>query len=168
MRIQSIVINSDSKISGLHQKTRSRSAERCLQRSRGINSSSITPGVKQPTLKLISMKPSPPPPPKPLFLVPKQPNPPSSPIPPSSSHSGTVSGLLYNDRKPDYEEFEVRRESSYERILRNDDELEKDDDSDNDLMDGEECQVHPRNKERYSSMSHSSLPSRNTTTFKYD
>ena len=114
------------------------------------------------------MKPSPPPPPKPLFLVPKQPNPPSSPIPPSSSHSGTVSGLLYNDRKPDYEEFEVRRESSYERILRNDDELENDDDSDNDLKDSEECQVHPRNKERYSSMSHYSLPSRNTTTFKYD
>ena len=52
-----------------------------------------------------------------------------------------MSGLLYYDRKPDYEEFEVQRESSYERILRNDDEFEKDDASDNDLMDGEECKV---------------------------
>ena len=151
-----------------HHLPRSRSAERCLQRNRVLGNSNVTPGVKQPTLKLISMKPSPPPPPKPLFLVPKQPNPPSSPIPPSSSHSGTVSGLLYYDRKPGYEEFEVQRESSYERILRNDDEHEKDDDSDNDLMNGEECQVHPRNKGRYSSMSHYSLPSRNTTTFKYE
>ena len=158
--------------SSARTQPRSRSAERVLQRNRGIGSSGVTPGVKQPTLKLISMKPSPTPPPKPVFLVPKQPNPtsrpssPFSPIPPSTSHSGIVSGLLYNDRKPDYEEFDVQRESSYERIL--DRNHEKDaDNSDNDPLDDEECQVHPRNKERFSSMSHYSLPSRNSTTFKY-
>lgn len=105
------------------------------------------------------MKPSTPPPPKPLFLVPKQPNPPSSPIPPSVNPSGTVSGLLYYDRKKDYEEFEDRREIDLD--------VDCEKEENNFDVDDEECQVHPRNKERFSSMSHYSLSSRNSTTYKY-
>jgi hypothetical protein len=148
----------DSKeLSGVRPKLRSRSAERCLQRNRGTGNS-IIPGVKQSTLKLISMKTSQPPPPKPLFLVPKQPNPPSSPVPPSFNPSGTVSSLLYYERNQENDGFEgtdkINKCTEYGK-----DESE----SDGEQSDVE-CQVHPR-KKRPSSTSHASLPT-TATTFK--
>ena len=129
-----------------------------MQRNRG-SGTGIVPGVKQSTLKLISLKPSTPPPPKPLFLVPKQPNPPSSPRPLTPNPSGTVSGLLYYDNNKEvYDEAnqgmsakespKVESESGVEEL-------------------NEECQVH-RHKDIRPSTSNASLPtSGNTTTFKY-
>ena len=139
---------------------RSRSAERSLQRNR-FPASNVVPGVKQSTLKLNRMKPSPPPPPKPLFLVPKQPNPPSSPVPLRSNPSGTVSGLLYYDRNQEL----VDLDDKGERKMGEENEKEEIE-SDFDPFDAE-CQVH-RRKDMSSSMSYVSLPtSGNATTFKY-
>ena len=155
-----IYISLDGKqVSRARTPLRSRSAERCLQRTRGTGTG-LVPGVKQSTLKLISMKPSTPPPPKPLFLVPKQPNPPSSPVPPNHNPSGTVSGLLYYDSN---QEFEVYDDRDHKQQV---EESEKDEsESDVEQLDVE-CQVH-RHRAMPSSFSNASLPtSGNTTTFK--
>ena len=99
------------------QQQRARSAERALQRPRAARSG-VIPGVKQTTLKLIQMKPATPPPsppPKPLFLVPKQPNPPrmSSPNPNSSSEN-IVRGMIYYDhgRHNDENEHDENRKNT--------------------------------------------------------
>ena len=139
---------------------RSRSAERCLQKKR-VLSSTVVPGVKQSTLKLISMKPSPSPPPKPLFLVPKQPNPPSSPVPPGRKHSGTVSGLLYYEGNQEVIDFDDNK-TKEENEQRNDHEYGLDSSE-------FECQVHHRRKHMPTSVSIASLPTvGHATTFKYD
>ena len=133
---------------------RARSTERILQRDRETHHK-VIPGVKQTTLKLINMKPSPPPPPKPLFIVPKQPNPPvcSSPVP---STSDTISGLVYFDGNNDFGDCSEVAENNGE---------EKTNDQDNGDLDVE-CQVH-RSRNMSSSMSNASFPaSGNTTTYK--